>query len=842
MNSAQYNQGYHGQHEHVTFLSNQEKGKSKKRAGLVVGVILTLLVIAGVAGFLIWYFLGQRDATEDATLSKQRKSAKRVFSGQMELSGVQYLDTLEDPNSEDFEDMANTLEETLTGTLKTDPILSKFFKKAVISAFSEGVKAYYWAQFQIPAADLELLPEVSEERVMEALRSQLRIHGRQSLQQMKVTDVTVSFTDSRMARNPREKECFYRLEAESSVQSFESPGFPEKYPAHSRCQWQIRSPKGTAILVKFPFFHVEDDCSNDFVFIYDSLSPDDSQAITKKCGQRPPTNQLGVVSSSNILLINLISDSSLQRPGFKGEYSILPVTTAKACGGSFSNSSGTFSSPHFPNFYPPSTDCKWTISVPKGQKVRLTFTMFRMKEPGVDVRVCHKDYVEVMGVKYCGERSMLALTTTSNSMEVIFHSDESYTDKGFKAKYNAYDPNDPCPEKFACASGICIDKSLKCDGWNDCGDMSDERTCQCEKDQFACANGMCKPNYWVCDRANDCGDNSDELGCSCGEDEVKCGDGTCVPQNAVCDGKRDCADSSDEASCKESSGICTDFTFKCKDGSCVNKINAECDRERDCSDGSDEDGCSCGIRPYKHNRIVGGLDADIGEWPWQVSLHFQTHGHVCGASILSPTWLLSAAHCFQSADPKYLEAKNWQSYSGLRDRVKVWDEDVQRRSIKTIVPHPHYNTMTFDYDIALLELQEPLEYTNLISPVCLPAKSHVFPAGMPCWVTGFGKLREGGRLAGVLQKAEVKIINDTVCNIVTEGQVTSRMMCSGFLSGGVDACQGDSGGPLVCLSEGGKWFQSGIVSWGEGCARRNKPGVYTRVTKLREWISETSGV
>ncbi|KAL2085039.1 hypothetical protein ACEWY4_020557 [Coilia grayii] len=399
MSSAQYNEGYNGGHEGVTFLTNEEKAASKKRVVVVTGVFLALLVIAAVAGFLIWYFIGHHDTMENATLSEKRKSAVRVFSGQMELSGVQYLDTLEDPTSRDFEDMANTLEDTLAQTLKQDPILDKFFKKSVISAFSEGVKAYYWTEFEIPAGDLELLPEVSEERVMEVLHSQLRHHAKQSLQQLTITDVTVSFTDSRMARNPRANECFHRLEAEASVQTFESPGFPEKYPPQARCQWQIRAPKDTAIFIKFPFFHVEDDCSNDFVFIYDSLSPDDTQAITKQCGQRPPTNQLEVVSSSNILLINLISDSSMQRPGFKGEFLVIPVTTAQTCGGSFTDSSGTFSSPHFPSFYPPAIDCKWTISVPKGLQVRLTFTMFRMKEPGVDMRVCHKDYVEVMGVK-----------------------------------------------------------------------------------------------------------------------------------------------------------------------------------------------------------------------------------------------------------------------------------------------------------------------------------------------------------------------------------------------------------------------------------------------------------
>ncbi|XP_044214614.1 suppressor of tumorigenicity 14 protein homolog [Thunnus albacares] len=841
MYSARYEyDGRNDNHERIDFLTSKEKVSSKRKVGILIGVLVALLILAAVAAVLIWLFVF-KDANSEATISKKLRPSVQVFSGHMELVDVPYDQKLEDTNSKEFKDSAENLQATLGEIFKTDPFLGKYYAKSVITAFSEGVIAYYWSQFDIPVDDLEIVPEFSEERVLETLENGIKgQRSMRSTKNIKISKVTASLTDPRMARDPRAVGCFHHLEAGETAKEFSSPGYPNSYPPRSRCQWQIRASENHAISVSFPFFHIEDDCSDDFVFIYDSLSPDDSQAITEKCGQRPPSNPLEVVSSGNIMLINMITDSDVQRPGFQAKYKAIPISKVKNCGGVLAESTGVFTSPLHPSFYPPAMDCKWTIKVPAGKKVRVKFTMFRMKEPQVDIRVCHKDYVEVMGVKYCGELSSLALTSGTNVLDVTFHSDESYTDKGFSAEYSAYDPANPCPNMFACNSGICIGKELQCDGWNDCGDMSDEMKCHCGKDQFSCGNGLCKPKLWVCDRVNDCGDGSDEKRCNCEENEWRCGNGVCLPQDVVCNNKKDCEDGSDEASCKTSPGICSDFSFKCNNGDCVNKVNAECDRVNDCSDNSDEANCNCGTRPYKLNRIVGGQNAELGEWPWQVSLHFLTYGHVCGASILSEKWLLSASHCFVTHDPANHIAANWQTYSGMQDQYK--QDGVQRRPVKRIISHPDYNQMTFDYDIALLELTEPLKFENTIQPICLPSSSHVFPAGMSCWVTGWGALREGGQKAQILQKASVKIINDTVCNVVTEGQVTSRMLCSGFLAGGVDACQGDSGGPLVCFEESGKWFQAGIVSWGEGCARRNKPGVYSRVTKLREWIKKETGI
>ncbi|KAM9309269.1 suppressor of tumorigenicity 14 protein homolog isoform 2-T3 [Pholidichthys leucotaenia] len=758
----------------------------------------------------------------------------------MKLADIPYDEKLEDFNSKEFRDLAGKLEKVLEENYQKDPVLAKFYKSSVITAFSEGVMSYYWSEFEIPPSDAEIVLEVSEERVLEALEAAVDQPSRtMSRSNVKIKEATASFTDPRMARKPDSDDCFYRLEATKQNQTFSSPNYPDVYPSNARCQWQIRASQSDIVIVNFEIFNTEDDCNDDFVAIYDSFSPDDSQTITLQCGQNSHSNPMVFPSSGNIMLINFITDSHVQKSGFRAIYAAFPRNNVK-CGGDLSTSTGKLTSPLYPSFYPPAMDCTWTIKVSAGRKLRVTFNLFNMKEPEVDTRVCHKDYVEIMGIKYCGDKSPFSVASTTNVIDIKFHSDESYTNQGFIAEYIAYSPTNPCPSQFECRSGHCIPMSQKCDGWNDCGDMSDELTCHCTDGQFACDNGMCIPSMFQCDHDNDCGDGSDEKTCGCDESEFECGNGVCLPQEIRCDGKKDCDDGTDEASCGTSPGVCAVYSFRCANSECVSNFNAECDGVKDCSDNSDEEFCDCGTRSFKLNRIVGGQNAEYGEWPWQVSLHFMNKGHVCGAIIISERWLLSASHCFVTGNDASRTESNWRTYSGMQSQHSY--DDVEMREIKRIITHDSYNAMTYDYDITLLELSKPLTFSGPIGPVCLPDSSHVFPAGMPCWVTGWGAQQEGGGVTTMLQKAMVKIINDTICDMTTRGQVTSRMLCSGFLTGGVDACQGDSGGPLVCFEETGKWFLAGIVSWGEGCARRNRPGVYTRVTKLRDWIRQKSGV
>ncbi|RVE65155.1 hypothetical protein OJAV_G00132850 [Oryzias javanicus] len=428
-------------------------------------------------------------------------------------------------------------------------------------------------------------------------------------------------------------------------------------------------------------------------------------------------------------------------------------------------------------------------------------------------------------------------------MTVEFMSDSSYVDMGFSAQYEAVKDLTPCPNQFKCKNQICIKSELRCDGRDDCGDLSDEMNCKCNSTFIQCKNGLCLLPFWKCDGKDDCGDNTDELGCGCDAGQFSCNNKKCLSEKYKCDGRDDCGDGSDELDCPGSAkAICTQSSYRCKNGNCINKVNPECDGIEDCSDGSDEQSCDCGTFKSVRTRVVGGTDTERGEFPWQVSLHIRSSGHACGASLINEKWLVTAAHCVVDPyDSRLLEPSTWEAYLGLKIQ-KESSSEVQRRSLKQIIPHPNYNYMKYTNDIALMELDRPVAYTEYIKPICLPAPQHIFDVGKQVYVTGWGALREGANQAAtVLQKAQVRIINQTVCNTLMGGDITEQMLCAGVLQGGVDACQGDSGGPLSS-QEGKRMFLSGVVSWGEGCARKNKPGIYTRVTKLRAWIKERTGV
>ncbi|XP_065063795.1 plasma kallikrein-like isoform X2 [Rhopilema esculentum] len=244
----------------------------------------------------------------------------------------------------------------------------------------------------------------------------------------------------------------------------------------------------------------------------------------------------------------------------------------------------------------------------------------------------------------------------------------------------------------------------------------------------------------------------------------------------------------------------------------------------------------CGLRLKA--RVVGGQDAAVGDWPWQVGLVFKrAPGRVfCGGSLINKQWVVTAAHCFGRPGKMTKQPDEYQ--------VRLAEHDLDLSSgrevvmgVTKIIRHENYKAGSYDNDIALVKLEKPVEYNQLIKPVCLPEQGEDEKADESCYVTGWGRTTEGGKTAKVLQEARIPIKDKKTCKdtLGIVGSYTDNMICAGYKDGGIDACQGDSGGPFVC-SKGGRFNLVGVVSWGRGCARKNLYGVYAKVSSYTDWI------
>ncbi|KPJ19500.1 Serine protease nudel [Papilio machaon] len=233
-------------------------------------------------------------------------------------------------------------------------------------------------------------------------------------------------------------------------------------------------------------------------------------------------------------------------------------------------------------------------------------------------------------------------------------------------------------------------------------------------------------------------------------------------------------------------------------------------------------------------RVVGGIPSQPAAWPWVAALYRDGMFH-CGGVILNQHWVMSAAHCVH---------KFWQHYYeiqvGMLRRFSFSPQE-QNHRVTHVIVNQNYNQEDMKNDLALLRVRPAIQFSRWVRPICLPGPETAGPnwreepkPGTICTAIGWGATVERGLDPDHLREVEVPIWS----HCKHKQDEAGKEICAGLKEGGKDTCQGDSGGPLLCTNPINikQWYVAGIVSHGDGCARENEPGVYTRVSIFVDWI------
>lgn len=240
-------------------------------------------------------------------------------------------------------------------------------------------------------------------------------------------------------------------------------------------------------------------------------------------------------------------------------------------------------------------------------------------------------------------------------------------------------------------------------------------------------------------------------------------------------------------------------------------------------------------------RIVDGQLISRSQIPWMVGLSFfyrwdETHNIrlSCGGSVISPSYILTAAHCIHWRGAIPFAARAFYNSTIAYDGPSVWIEDM--------VYHPQFEWSDISHDIALVKVERPLQFDRYLKPVCLPTEKFDL-RGSVALVAGWGDTKENGRPSKTLKYIITTILPFEYCKVgvVYPWQIGEKnnenIICT--ISPGKGSCEGDSGGPLTVFSaSNGRSIQVGIVSYGVGCARPQEPAQYTRVHGYINWIRQ----
>nr|XP_033486236.1 mannan-binding lectin serine protease 1 isoform X2 [Epinephelus lanceolatus] len=690
--------------------------------------------------------------------------------------------------------------------------------------------------------------------------------------------------------------------------SLQSPNFPEPYPREAELCWNISIPAGFLVKLYFSHFDLEPSymCEYDYVKV-----EAEGEVLALFCGREEtdtetvPAQQV-ITSPRNSLSVIFRSDFSNEErySGFMAHYSAVDMdecsehsdedllcdhfchnyiggyycscrygyllhsdnrTCRVDCSdGVFRERSGILSSVDFPSPYPKSSECLYRIEVEPGFRLRLQFDPVFDVEDHPDVN-CPYDHVKITAGgrhfgPFCGDRSPGEIQTESNTVTVVFHSDNSGENLGWRITYTSIGSTCPAPEvpPNAVLTPVQSEYSFR-----------DHILFTCSPGYTLLKDGETLDHYQMDCQSDGSWSSSSLPLCQM----VDCGSPTAVAMADVMFGSHDnstlfgstihyvCRDEAFQLNASNSSYSCgpTGEWISSESGARLPTCLPACGR-------------TSRSLPPQVKRIVGGRGAEPGLFPWQVLLSVEDLSRVPedrwfgSGALLSPSWVLTAAHVLRS------QRRDTSVVPVAPEHVKVFlglhDAGDKRlatnRSVEEIFLHPEFQPNNYNNDIALLRLKERVEFTEFIRPVCLPPphSQDALPSPLPNSlgvVAGWGisninasspsgdppmLTSDLGMTSDLLQYVKLPVVSQDECQASYTSRsvsynITDNMFCAGFFEGGRDTCLGDSGGAFV-MEDGvsRRWVVFGLVSWGgpEECGSQRVYGVYTRVEKYVEWI------